>query len=78
MPSSRNGAHDLGPVIRDPTEHEKGAARIVPIEPIEQRVDAARNPARARNPLLARHRGFQRFHLEVFLDVDGKKVRGLI
>src|ERR1700687_1845980 len=73
-----DGEHDFRMVLGDPSEHKESAARAVPIEPVEQRIDASRQPARARCPLLAREGRFQRLYLEIFLDVDCEEVRSRI
>ena len=42
MTRGGDGEHDLGTVLRDPSQHEESSARIVPIEPFEERRYATR------------------------------------
>ncbi len=75
MTRRSNSEHDFGTVFCYPPKDEESAPRVVLVQEAEQRVDAARKSRWTRDPLVARDSGFQRFYLEVFLDVDGKEVR---
>ena len=70
-----NRADDFGTMRRDPPEHEEGALRAMAFERLEELIDAATKPTRARDPFLARDGRLQRFYLKVFLDVDREEVR---
>jgi hypothetical protein len=62
-------------LVGQPAEQKERASRAMAIQAFKQLVDASPNPAGAGKPFAPRHHRLKRLDLEIFLHVDGEKVR---
>lgn len=73
-----SGAYDrsnyFGPMFGQPTEHEERSADAMAIETLKDRVRTLSDTTWLEQPVVARHHGLQRLHLEVLFDIDRKEM----
>ncbi len=75
MPGACDALHQVGVALRDPSQDEERAARVVAGEQLEQPVDVLLHAAAGALPLGARDVRRQGLDLEVLFHVDGEVMR---